>query len=248
MTRRIWMIVVGLIVLALTILFIAPQILPDVKETDFYRLARADQQVIYLLGTMHGEHLKSERYSLWHLQAVIVHLHPDLLLVESRPEEIAKDNWGDGPVEMIFAALTARALDIPVQGMDWWVKASLYADASEREDRMVQNILKVVPGYRTVLILTGRSHVEGFKQRLAQAGFVVVPFSSVEKQSLFELVGIERCFPTGMTRYIQKRLEIDRTLLESETDLNWKSRLENNIAFEQELLRLIARVGEKPAQ
>lgn len=247
MTRRILMIGVGLIVLALAFLFVVPQFLPDAKETDFYRLAGTDQQIIYLLGTMHGEHLKSERYSLWHLQAVIVHLHPDLLLAEIRPEEIAKDNWGDGPVEMTFTALTARALDIPVQGMDWWVKASLYAEPSEREDRMVQNVLKVVPGYRTVLILTGRSHVEGFKQRLAQAGFVVVPFSSAEKRSLFELVENEPRFPAGMTRYIQKRLEIDRTLLESETDPNWKSRLENNIAFEQELLRFIAQVGEEPA-
>jgi hypothetical protein len=245
MTRRGLMIGVVLVILTLAVLFIAPQFSPDVKETDFYRLAGADQQIIYLLGTMHGEHLKSERYSLWHLQAVIVHLQPDLLLVESRPEEIAKDNWGDGPVEMTFAALTARTLGIPVQGMDWWVKASLYGDSSEREDRMVQNILKCVPGYRTVLILTGRSHVDGFKQRLAQAGFVVVPFSSAEKQPLFELVESEPRFPAGMTRYIRRRLEIDRALFELETDPNWKSRLESNIAFEQELLRLIARVGEK---
>ncbi len=245
MTRRGLMIGVVLVVLTLAFLFIAPQFSPDVKETDFYRLVGADQQIIYLLGTMHGEHLKSERYSLWHLQAVIVHLQPDLLLVESRPEEIAKDNWGDGPVEMTFAALTARTLGIAVQGMDWWVKASLYGDSSEREDRMAQNILKCVPGYRTVLILTGRSHVDGFKQRLAQAGFVVVPFSSAEKQPLFELVESEPRFPAGMTRYIQRRLEIDRALFELETDPNWKSRLESNIAFEQELLRLIARVGEK---
>lgn len=41
------------------------------------------------------------------------------MLVESRPEQLAKDNWADGPIEMLFASLTARSLGIEVDGVDW---------------------------------------------------------------------------------------------------------------------------------
>jgi hypothetical protein len=76
------------------------------RDAHFLRLT-ADRQAVYVLGTIHGDHLSSAAYSLQHVQAVVENLKPDLLLVESRPEELAKDNWADGPIEMPVASLTA---------------------------------------------------------------------------------------------------------------------------------------------
>lgn len=45
-----------------------------------------DKQFIYILGTIHGAHLTTKDYSLWHVEAVINNVRPDLVLVESRPE------------------------------------------------------------------------------------------------------------------------------------------------------------------
>lgn len=218
------------------------------REIQFLRFTDGQGQELYLLGTIHEGHLTTPSYSLWHLQAVLEHLKPDLLLVESRPVELAKGNWGDGPIEMPFASLTAQAEGTEVQGMDWWVKESVTAmgsNSDEREDRMFQNILTALPNHRTVLILTGWSHVEGFQRRLRGKRYDELPFSSAERQGLFDMAGITPVFPKGMTHYIQKRIEIDRLALQSETDSFWQDRIEKGIAVRRELLKTIAEVGEQ---
>jgi len=80
--------------------FLVFQIAPGYARDGHFLRLTGHGQTVYLLGTIHGNHLRSEAYSLWHIQAVVQNLKPDLLLVESRPEELAKGNWGDGPIEM----------------------------------------------------------------------------------------------------------------------------------------------------
>lgn len=121
---------------------------------------------------------------------------------------------------MPFAALTAQSLGIEVQGMDWWDRASLNSDSTEREDQMVQNILAASPGHRTVLILAGWGHIEGLRQRLETAGYVHTVFPSAEKRMLFDTSGLKFVFPPRMAYYIQKRIDIDRAILHSETVAN----------------------------
>lgn len=223
------------------------------KELLFHRFSAGSGQIVYLLGTIHADHLSTEDYSLLHLEAVIDHLRPDLLLVESRPEELEKDNWGDGPIEMPFASLTARALGIQVAGMDWWRKEDtrnvlelfIITNSEEREERMMQNILLNLPGRRTALILTGFSHIEGFRQRLRAAGFAEANFPSEEKRALFDTGGRTFSFPPGLTNYIQKRIETDEAAAQAETDPDWRARIEDGIAFRQQLLEAIAEVGER---
>jgi len=227
------------------LLLVAPGYFRDVQ---FLRFADSQGHEVYLLGTIHTDHLTTPSYSLLHLQTVLEHLKPDLLLVESRPEELVKDNWGDGPIEMPFVSLKARTADIETQGMDWWVKesvTSISSNSDEREDRMFQNILTALPNHQTVLILTGWSHVEGFQRRLLESGYNDSPFPAAEKKELFSIAGMNLIFPKGMTHYIQHRIEIDRLSLQSETDSFWRDRIEKGIAVRQELLKKIAEVGER---
>jgi len=217
-------------------------LLPHVKELAFHRLINNQGQTIYLLGTLHKTHLNFQWYSLKHIQALIKNLNPDLLLVESKPEELARGNWGDGPTEMPFASLTAQSLGIEVQGMDWWTKEG--NDSEEREEKMAKNILAAVPGHRVVLILTGWSHVKGFLQYLEKAGYTVTKFPSAEKEKLFDTSNIKFVFPPGMAYYIQKRIDIDSAALRSEKDKKWASTLESGIQLRQRLIQIIEQVGE----
>ena len=106
-----------------------------------------------------GKHLSTSAYSLSHLKAVIAHMKPSLLLVEARPEEIAQQKRGDGPIEMPFAALYARQLGIPVDGIDWWKLSDRLRRSDEvRENRIYQNLRAKLPARGTVLVLIGYSH------------------------------------------------------------------------------------------
>ncbi len=223
----------------------------SLKNIYFVHFTEAgNQEGIYLLGTIHGRHLKCRSYSLLHLQAVIEHLRPDLVLIESRPEELVRGNWGDGPPEMLFSNLTARSLGIEVKGMDWWNMEDFTPPhinflSKEREDSMFENITRHLPGHERVLILTGFSHVEDFKRRFLAIGYNKVPFSSTEKHELFDTTGGTLVFPSCMSYYLQKRIEADRINLQNAPNTWWKKRIENGIAFEQKYLKMISEIGER---
>jgi len=223
------------------------------RDAHFIRLTGHDrtghEMSIYLLGTIHRDHLSSEAYSLQHVQAVVEQLKPDLLLVESRPEELVQGNWADGPIEMPVASLTARAIGIPVAGIDWWQRQGSRPGTSspERDDRMYQNVLEKVPGHRRVLILVGYSHVAELIARLKPAGYAEERFDRREKQTLFSTNGRPASFPHGLSRALQKYIEAWKKDLEKEPDPNWKSAIEANIAVRQKLLEEVEKTGERVA-
>jgi hypothetical protein len=216
------------------------------RDAHFLRLT-GNSQAVYLLGTIHRDHLTSETYSLWHIQSVVENLKPDLLLVESRPEELTRENWADGPIEMPVASLTARSLGIPVAGIDWWRKMGSKPGTSspERDDHMCQNALDRLPGHRNVLILVGYSHVAELRQRLQRAGYAVDRFDRQEKCELLSTRGGPATFPPGLKRAVRKYIEGARKELDKETDPDWRSAFEVNIAVREKLLDLIEKVGER---
>jgi hypothetical protein len=218
----------------------------NARDSHFLRL-KAKDQTVYLLGTIHKDHCTSRSYSLWHIAAVIDHLKPELLLVESRPEELTNDNWADGPIEMPFASLTARSLGIPVDGIDWWQRAGSKPGTSsdEREDHMFQNTLERLPGHRTVLILVGYSHVAELSKRLEQSGYAWDGFERQEKQSLFSIRGRREAFPPGMKHYLQKYVDAARKGLKQETDPAWRSAIQANLTVRQEVLNMIEHTGQQ---
>jgi len=217
------------------------------KEQLLTRRVNKQGQVIYLLGTLHAPHINHEPYSLWHIKAIIQHLKPDIVLVESRPEELAKDNWGDGPVEMPFASLVALSLGIDARGMDWWRKEDLFLDLTVRDNHMVQNVINSMAEHRSGLVLTGYSHLIGFKKRLRQAGYSVKRMKQAEKQALLDLSDVEKIFPKNLKHYLQKRIDLEKEKLQKEADVNWQERLQSVIDTRQHFLEVVKQIGEVPS-
>jgi len=217
------------------------------RNINFYKLQNENIQTIYLLGTIHNEHLSTEEYSFLHIEAIIENLNPDLVLVESRPEELEIDNLGDGPVEMLFANLIAKSINIDVEGIDWWEKEYINPGSSNamREDKMMKNILNEINGYETVLILTGYSHVPEFLERFKQTQYKVEYFSSEDKQKAFDISGKSFFFPKGMSYYTKKRIELEENWLKNEKDEKWRKALEQSIESRNDLLKYIDLIGEK---
>ena len=170
--------------------------------------------------------------------------------MESRPEELADDNWADGPIEMPMASLTARFLGIPVAGIDWWQKAGSQPGTSStpREEQMFENLISRLPGYRKVLVLVGYSRVPELRTRLEQAGYSTAESDRADKEAMFSAEGGRRSFPPGMQRYLQKYIDRARDEIEHETDPAWKSALAANLAVRQKLLDLVDEIGERPSQ
>ncbi len=215
------------------------------KERALTRRINAQGRIIHLLGTLHTQHVEFDPYSLWHIKALIQHLKPDLLLVESRPEELAKDNWGDGPIEMSFASLVALSLGMAVRGMDWWTKESLFMDLTIRDDHMVQNVIEMATGYHTLLVLTGMSHLKGFRRRLEGHGYVINKMRMSEKKILFDLSDVRQIFPPQMKHYLEKRIVLEQEALRIETDDHWRLRLQNVIEVRRQFLKIVEREGEE---
>lgn len=213
-----------------------------------HRYRGADGEAVYLLGTIHGDHLTTPAYSLLAVQSAVLNLKPDLLLVESRPQALAAANWADGPIEMGVASLTAHAAGIAVLGMDWWtMDASHDVDSDAREAHMFANIAAALPGHRTALILTGFSHAPAFDTRLRAAGYALVAFPDAEKDHLFDAHGRTFVFPAGMTDAVKSRIAIDTQDLAGVNDPFWRARISDAIAARRKLLGTIAKVGEAPA-
>ncbi|MCL4517401.1 MAG: hypothetical protein M1379_17775 [Firmicutes bacterium] len=216
------------------------------KYVYFYKLANWGQE-IYILGTIHGRHLKTGDYSLQQIRAVVKNLRPDLLLVESRQEELKRDNLGDGPVEMLFANLEARSLGIEVGGMDWWTKKGMKPGRTNkaRDDKMVENILQSVPGHKKVLVLTGASHVLEFVPRLKKAGYSSAPFGKGDKDRLFATSSTGLSFPRGMGHYLEKTISIYQEELSREQNPEWKRAYENVIRDRQLILKVVEMSEER---
>jgi hypothetical protein len=219
------------------------------RDAHFIRLVRREdsgtEQDIFLLGTIHGDHLRST-YSLWQIAALVENLKPDLLLVESRPDELARDNLADGPIEMLVASLTARSVGVRFDGIDWWQKADLKPGTSNpsREDHMFQNAQARLPDFQRVLILVGYSHVPELAGRLEKTGYARADFQRADKQRLF-ITKAPTTFTAGTEHYLRKRIDQIRDELATENDPAWQSALRASLAQREELLKLVAELGER---
>ena len=194
------------------VILIATALQKELRDTVLYAVApsharnlnfvhfKKGQVDVYVLGTIHGRHLSTDDFSLNHLRAVLSHLRPDSVLLEMRPEEIAKGRWGDGPVETPFVALTAKAMGIRIDGIDW-------RNDDARDDHIFQNLIAGLPVHGSVLVLIGYSHVPEQAERLARHGFEECEFPPKAKAKLFVLPTEPFHFPAGMKRAIQQRIE-----------------------------------------
>jgi hypothetical protein len=216
------------------------------RDANFVRLARGPESV-YILGTIHGRHLSTSEYSLAHLKAVIAHLRADLLLVEARPRELAQGRWGDGPIEMPYAALTARSRGLRVDGIDWWdsgAPARARRTDDVRDDKIFHNMMERLPGRGTALVLVGYSHVPELAARLASAGFAEQPITAEQKSRLFALLDEPFAYPPGMSAAIRRRIVDAKAMARSSPHLAGAARavIDARVRYLEE----IKRVGEYP--
>lgn len=184
------------------------------RDSAFRKYTKGDQD-IYFLGTVHSMSLNSKHFSYLNLKSVIENLKPDLLLVESRPEQLANGNFADGPVEMLYSHLTAISNGIPVKGIDWWNAdtSSPNTTSAARDNHINNNILKDVVGYKKVLILMGRDHVGIEQPKLEVARYKSSSFSKIEKDNLFKVKNQKLLYPKGMNYYIQKRISYEKNCI-----------------------------------
>ena len=211
------------------------------------RLERLGGPSVWLLGTIHGGHLETEAYSLAHLEAVLLHLHPARLLVESRPEEVAAGNLADGPFEMGYMSLVARAAGIPFDGVDWWDEdaVGLRRTNAEREGRIVRNIVARLPAVGSVLVLLGFSHIPELVERLREQGYVKAPISSEERAMLFDTATISQRFPAGMAAALERRIAADERRLREAPASPVAGRVRDALAALRKLLVWVRAAGER---
>ncbi|AKN31297.1 hypothetical protein Ccar_10700 [Clostridium carboxidivorans P7] len=225
------------------------QYIDDIYSRDsHFRKYVNDNQQIYFLGTAHEISLDSKPYSYLNLKSVIENLKPDVLLIESRPEQLNNGNFADGPPEMLYCHLVANKLGIPVKGVDWWIPDDKNKPSSTnpvRDNYINENILKSVIGYKKVLILMGMEHVTREQPKLQAAGYKKVFFSEIEKIKLLKVHDNKLTYPKGMNYYIQKRIDYEKscigTLYKNDT---WKNQAEAVIENLNRIDKAIEQTGE----
>lgn len=132
-----------------------------------------DCKIIYLLGSLHHMHNNLPDFGYHHLKAVLINLKPELLLIESRQEEIDIGNFADGPLEMFYLHMAAKELGIPVKGVDWfsYTKSKPGGTNSTRDSKMNKNILKYSEGYSKTRVVVGATHMLIESKRLSKLGY-----------------------------------------------------------------------------
>ncbi len=211
-------------------------------------LVRPGGPDIWMLGTIHGGHLETQAYSLAHLEAVLLHLRPARLLVESRPEEIAAGNLADGPFEMAYLTLVARAAGIPFDGIDWWDEDAQLGPRrtnAEREDRIVHNLVDRLPPVGPALVAVGFSHVPEVVWRLRDQGYVEALLSATERARLFDSTAVSPGFPTGMAAAMEHRIAVEEDQLRETSAAPVAARIRNTLIDLRALLARVRAAGER---
>lgn len=217
------------------------------RDSHFRKYVKNNQQV-YFLGTDHKMSLDSKPYSYLNLKSVIENLKPDVLLIESRPEQLDNHNFADGPPEMLYCHLIADKLGIPVKGVDWWTPDDRNRHDSTnpiRDNYINKNILKNVIGHKKVLILMGMDHVSIEQPKLLSAGYKKVFFSEIEKIKFLKVYDNKLTYPKGMNYYIQKRIDYEKSCAGTvyKTDI-WKKQAEVMIQDLNRISKIIRQTGE----
>lgn len=247
------------IILFLIILILA--VSPDIRLSMVKRISmsrfikkvfiklKKDNQNIYVLGTINDEHISNTKYSLVHLDGVIRKLKPDILLVESKNKEIEEDNLADGSIEMLFSSLTAKELNIPIKGFDWWndkeIKHGQLVD--QRKKHIVKNIVDRSRNYNNVLVLVEYSQIKELISEMKKVSYSTTNIDNTERDKLFEPKMEKLSFPIGTKYYLQKRIEIEENSLYSSKSEEWRKAYNDSIQAKKKLLKKIDEIGERVA-
>lgn len=219
------LIVVPFIIFDDLYLIVVFKLRPKTLRNYCFRKLKKENQETYILGTLHGLHLKFPYYTLTHIKAVIENLKPYLVLLESKQSEIERGNLADGPPEMLYSHLNAQKNNIPVKGIDWWLTEEGRPGTTnkKRDDIMVENIIRESKGYQKVLVIIGATHMIIDSKKLKKLGYKKVKFSKAEKDVLYYHKNSNSIYPKGSTNFIEKRIEVSKQdLLDEKMTEQWK--------------------------
>lgn len=241
-----------ILILICVIIFFNPEfIIQMFFRNHYFRKYIKNNQQIYFLGTNHSMSLDTEPFSYLNLKSVIENLKPDLVLIESRPEQLINNNFADGPPEMLYCHLIATNIGIPVKGVDWWTPSASNPETSPpiRNDYIHRNILKNINAStnlnKKILIIMGADHVVLEQPKLKSAGYKEVFFSVFEKNRLFKIHNKRLIYPKGMTYYIKKRIDYEKNCIGTiyKTDI-WKKQALYLIKDLNREINMIEKTGE----
>lgn len=184
------------------------------------RYQKGSHRITYL-GTMHHMHENFIEYSYLHLKAVLTNLKPDLLLVESRPEELEQGNLGEGPLEMLYLHLHAREMGIPVKGIDYFHEKTGKPGTTNkvRDGYMLGLIQSSINEEEDIMVALGATHMLIHHKYLKKMGYTRVKVSKKEIDDLYAHNEEEVIFPKEYPYYIKKRLKREKEIVY--TDPKW---------------------------
>jgi hypothetical protein len=121
-----------------------------------------------VVGTAHRGHLTVAGYPFSKLDETLDAFHPDLVLVEIRPQAFAEGRYEDGPIEMSYVTLKARARGIAVEPIDWYLDSDVGREPNEDPARARAYQTEVgildteVDRYDTFEVLNGPKRAQDF--------------------------------------------------------------------------------------
>ncbi|MGS0973007.1 MAG: hypothetical protein ACVCEJ_07230 [Candidatus Izemoplasmataceae bacterium] len=219
---EIFLIIIGTLVILSAIFFL---IFDDAKLIFWYltskknfkyhmirRYQKGDTVITYL-GTMHHMHYTFEDYNFLHLKAVIDNDKPDLLLIESRPEELELGNLADGPIEMFYLHMHALRLGIPVKGIDYFNEETNKPGTTNkvRDKHMLSLIDTSIKNHQQVLLAIGATHMLIHQKYLKRIGYKKVKVTKQEMDELYKHTDKEVLFPKEVIDYTKVRIEREKS-------------------------------------
>ena len=161
---------------------------------------------VFLVGTTHQYHYEDDDWSIWHLKAVVQHLHVDTLLIEMMADAVNDGRVGEGPVEMPFFATLGAELGLRVVGID----SGWDGGWQGRQDRMFQHVqaaLAASPSSKRVIVASGMMHVRPFADQFTAAGYQVVPWSEADRRAVSDDADVEKAWPKGLAPALRSAIE-----------------------------------------
>jgi len=138
---------------------------------------------IILVGTLHGRHLGRTPLNVGMLRRLIDRYEPVQVGIEARPLDLDTGIVCLSPIDIAYIWAVTQVLGLPVFGLDWWSETEFEAlaasqspldfNSAERNDRMVQAILRQIAGEGRNVLFTGYSHVAPIRDRLLAQGFEI---------------------------------------------------------------------------
>lgn len=196
------------------------------------RLYKKNDQEILFLGSLHDMHFGFEEYHFCHLKAVLLNYKPDVLLVESRQEEIDVGNIADGPIEMFYLSMIARDLDIPVIGVDWF-DHNIHKPGTTirlRDEHILKRIETGIIPYKKPMVVVGATHLLIEHKMLRKNGYSQDKLSREQLDTYFKTNETTIRFHKDTVMYLKKRIDRELAFMAlNNMDENWKKATERSI-------------------